>query len=88
MPSSFLPLNSFNNLQEVKPNFSDILSFNEIKKTNFPKFVSKRPYSKFGCAQIARFAGSVHGVVVQIMNLASFGTMPFPSFTLKATYIV
>ena len=40
---------------------------------------------KSGWAEIAKLAGNVHGVVVQMTSLVSVSNKPFPSFTGKAT---
>ena len=72
----------------LKPINSVSLSFKEHKKTNLPILVSYNPYSKSGLAQIAKFAGKVHGVVVQIKYLASLGIKSFPSTLSKETITV
>ena len=70
------------------PNFSHSESTNSSKTISLPFSLCTKAYAKSLFKQIAKFAGIVQGVVVQITNDVSVSKTPFPSFTANFTKIV
>ena len=68
IPSNSLPVIVCLKVTSSKPNSAASFSFKHDKKTNVPLFVSYTPYSNLAFKQIAKLAGIVQGVVVQITN--------------------
>ena len=87
MPSSEVPSISFITSHSVQPIASINCDNNSLATTKKRLLTLTTRYTILGPAQIAKLAGIVQGVVVQITNSQSFERIFFPSTTLKATKI-
>ena len=75
------PLNLFKISFFVNPNFFQRESTSSSNTISFPFSLSTSAYVKCGFKQIAKLAGIVHGVVVQITKEVSSSNIPLPSRT-------
>ena len=87
--SASLPLNDLIKVHSFKPKVLESSSSNFFKNTRLPLSVLNNPYSNSGFKQIAKLAGKVQGVVVQITKYESPSSLnPLPSVTLNLTKMV